>query len=219
MRDHSLIVLSFVHLALMVAIAWVGWSTLPAGTMLPIHWSAAGTADHFAEAATALFVPVAVSAAISLVFAVLPYIEPMQVRMRDSAPLLETAWVGLLVTMTLVEITVAAPAFGLVLPATMPLFGAGALLVVIGNALPKSRPGFFVGIRTPWALLDTDNWIATHRLGSRTMMAAGVVIALAAGLSLDAGVRAILVKAAIAGAVVPPIVYSWWRWRRRVDLP
>ena len=37
------------------------------------------------------------------------------------------------------------------------LAGLGLLLAALGDALPKSRPGFLVGIRTPWALVHPEN--------------------------------------------------------------
>ena len=112
------------------------------------------------------------------------------------------------------ELFVAAPAFGISLPASVPLVGVGFLLISIGNALPKSRPGFFIGIRTPWSLIDEDNWVATHRVGSRTMIAAGATIALGAVLPLAPTAHYRVFWAAVATAVLPPVLYSYLHWRR-----
>jgi uncharacterized membrane protein len=197
------------------AIATAALQRLPAGTQLPVHWNAAGQADGFADAQRALFMPAVVAAAISLVMAVLPRIEPMQQRMSRSASLYRTGWAGLLGMMVLTECVIAAPAFGLWLPATLHLAAGGVLLIVIGNALPKSRPGFFVGIRTPWTLTDSDNWIATHRLGARTMILGGVMILGAALLPVDADARRTLVVGGMSIAIVPPLIFSWWFWQRK----
>lgn len=214
MRSRPLIVVSLVIVCLLTVIAIIALSRLPAGFRLPVHWNAAGEADRFADAGYALFMPVVLSAGLSALFAVLPRIEPLQDRMSGSAALLDACWTGLLALMLLMQLTVAAPAFGLVLPSTVILAGLGVLLIAIGNALPKSRPGFFVGIRTPWALIDTDNWIATHRLGSRTTLAAGVAIVAVAVLPIGTQARAVAVYLALAVMVIPPVVYSWWLWRR-----
>ena len=214
MRSRPLIVVSLAIICPLAVIAVVALSRLPAGFQLPVHWNAAEEADRFADAGYALFMPVVLSAGLSALFAVLPRIEPLQDRMSGSAALLDACWTGLLALMLLVQLTVAAPAFGLVLPSTVILAGLGVLLIAIGNALPKSRPGFFVGIRTPWALIDTDNWIATHRLGSRTTMAAGAIIVAIAVLPIGAQARGAAVCLALAVMVVPPVVYSWWLWRR-----
>lgn len=214
MRARPLIVVSIGIVVLLAVVAITALSRLPADAQLPVHWNAAGGADRFADASFALFMPVVLTAGLSVLFAILPHIEPLQERMSGSASLLDACWTGLLALMLLTQATIAAPAFGLILPATLHLAGLGILLVAIGNALPKSRPGFFIGIRTPWTLIDTDNWIATHRLGSRTMMMGGTMIVAAAGLPIGADVRAITVYFALATAVVPPVVYSYWFWRR-----
>lgn len=214
MRTHPLIVASIAIVCLLAVTAVVALSRLPTGSQLPVHWNAAGKADRFADAGYALFMPVVLSAGLSALFTILPRIEPLQDRMSDSAALLDACWTGLLALMVLAQLTVAAPAFGLLLPSTLILAGLGILLVVIGNALPKSRPGFFVGIRMPWSLIDTDNWIATHRLGSKTTMAAGAIVVAVAVLPIGAQARAVAVCLALAVMVVPPVVYSWWLWRR-----
>ena len=39
----------------------------------------------------------------------------------------------------------------------------GALLIIIGNYLPKCRQNYTIGIKIPWTLADEDNWNRTHR--------------------------------------------------------
>ena len=214
MRARPLIVVSFGIVCLLTVIAIIALSRLPAGAQLPVHWSAAGEADRFADAGYALFMPAVLAGGLSALFAVLPRIEPLQDRMTGSAALLGTCWSALLAVMLLVQVIIAAPAFGLALPPTLMLGGLGILLIAIGNVLPKSRPGFFIGVRTPWALIDTDNWIATQRLGSRTMMASGAMIVVAAGVPIGAQARGATVSLALAVMIIPPVAYSWWLWHR-----
>ena len=144
----------------------------------------------------------------------LPAIEPMQEQMEASAPLYRTAWMGMLVVMVAVEAIIAAPAFGRAVPASAMLVVAGAMFIVLGNAMPKSRPGFFVGIRTPWTLTDSGNWIATHRFGGRLSIAGGVAIAALGLLPISPGIRLGGVLAVTAAIVIVPVAYSWRYWRR-----
>lgn len=199
----------------MALVATLAVQRLPAGTQLPVHWNAAGQADGFAAAPHALFMPVVIAGVVNVLLAILPRIEPMQHRLERSAPLYRTAWAGVLAMMALVEGVIAAPAFGLWLPATLPLAAGGVVLIVIGNMLPKSRPGFFVGIRTPWTLTDPDNWVATHRFGARTMILGGAMMIGAALLPIEPAMRQALTLSGIAVAILPPIVFSWWFWHRR----
>ena len=217
MRTRPLSLVSFAIICLLTAIALMALLRLPTGAQLPIHWNAAGEVDQYASARYALFMPVVITAVLSALFAVLPRLEPLQERMIGSAALLEACWVGLLALMVLVQLMIAGPAFGLVIAPAMLFAGLGIFLIIIGNTLPKSRPGFFVGIRTPWTITDTNNWIATHRFGSWTMMLGGAIIALAAVLPLSAPTRSLAVYLALALAAIPPVVYSWWFWRRTIQ--
>ena len=214
MRYRNLIIASVLTTVGLAIVAAVALGRLPAGTQLPTHWGPDGLPDRFADASTALFMPVALTLVVSLMMAALPSIEPMQDKLEQSAPLYRTAWAGLLGIMVLVEAMVAAPAFGLALPPTTMLVGIGALFVMLGNVLPKSRPGFFVGIRTPWAIVDPDNWIATHRYASRIMMAAGLAIIVLATLPMHAESRTAVFRAVLLVMVATPILYSFLYWRR-----
>lgn len=54
--------------------------------------------------------------------------------------------------------------------------GIGALLIGMGNYLPRIRQNCTLGIKTPWTLADTDNWRRTHRFGGVCFMVVGVGI-------------------------------------------
>ena len=47
------------------------------------------------------------------------------------------------------------------------------LFIVIGNYLPKVRPNYLVGIRTPWTLTSDLSWDRTHRIGGRLFVLEG----------------------------------------------
>lgn len=213
MKVSGLLIASAVLAAALAVFGVYAASLLPAGAELPVHWNEMGEANRTMPALIALLMPAGMVLVCGLLFAAIPRIEPLQDRLEGSAPVLRTAWGSVLIFALGIELLVAAPAFGWQLPLAMPRALTGLVLVMIGNVLPKSRPGFFVGIRTPWAILDTDNWIATHRLGGKLLMAAGVVLILAAVLPLGHA-RDMVVPLALLAAVVPPFVYSWWLWHR-----
>lgn len=213
MRYRNLVIASALTVVALAVVAAVALGRLPAGTLLPTHWGADGMADGFADAGTALFMPVALTVILSLVMAALPSLEPLQDKLAQSAPLYRTAWAGLLGVMALVEVMVAGPAFGVALPATTILAGMGVFFIALGNVLPKSRPGFFVGIRTPWTLTDPDNWIATHRYGGRIMMAAGFALVVLAAAPMQNETRASFVIAILLVTVATPVLYSFFYWR------
>jgi uncharacterized membrane protein len=215
MTNRGLLIASLLVVAVMAGFAFYAAGLLPPGAQLPTHWGASGAPDRFAAALPALLIAPGVLLAISAVFAAVPYLEPMQDRLEGSQPLLRTTWIGLLVLLPVIELFNAAPAFGWQMPNSIRLVSVGLLLIVLGNALPKSRPGFFIGIRTPWTITDTDNWIATHRLGGKLMVLGGLVIVVSALLPLGPQLRVALFFASIAAMVVPPLVYGWWFWHRK----
>lgn len=197
----------------MALVSALALSRLPPGTMLPTHWNAAGQADHYAVAAHALFMPVIMTIVTSAMMATLPRIEPLQSNLEGSAPLFRAAWAGILALFVGIEAMVAGPAFGWTPPGSMLLVGLGFFLIAIGNTLPKSRPGFFVGIRTPWTITDTDNWIATHRFGGWLFAGTGLAIVVVAMLPMDTGARGGIVTTALLSAALTPVVFSYFRWR------
>jgi uncharacterized membrane protein len=90
--------------------------------------------------------------------------------------------------------------------------GVGVLLIVIGNLLPRARPNWFVGIRTPWTLSSDRVWEKTHRFGGRVFVAGGLLIAIASVLWVsEAHIVLVVVMALVASSVV---VYSYLEWKR-----
>lgn len=214
MKTRSLIALSAALVAAMALFAWLTAARLPAGALLPTHWNASGQPDSWSPALDAMLIPVAIALVVTALFALIPRIEPLQDRMEGSAPLLRASWLGVLGVLVVVQATIGLPAWGVTVPVNGIMLAIGLLFLVIGNVLPKSRPGFFVGIRTPWTITDTDNWIATHRLGGKLMMAAGAAIIVASLLPIGAETTAIVVLASVAVGAGVPVLYSWWYWHR-----
>ena len=161
----------------------------------------------------ALLLPAGIALFIALVFAVIPAIEPLQNKLEGSAPLLRASWIATLALMVVLQGFVSAPIFGASPGPGVIIVLVGLLFVVLGNMLPKSRPGFFVGIRTPWTITDADNWIATHRLGGKLFLLAGLAMILVGLLDIPSEARVFVVLGSTIAAAAIPMVYSWWLWR------
>lgn len=151
----------------------------------------------------------------SLLFWFLPAIEPRKQGLDRSQGLYLWGWVSLLLMSVAIELVVVAAALGWALPADRLVLGvAGAMLVLIGNQLGKSRSMYLVGIRTPWTLASEAVWVRTHRLGGKLMVGAGLVTVAAVLLPLSAPLLPIVLLSAIGIAVLVPVVYSFLLWRR-----
>lgn len=214
MNVKGLLIATVLLVAGMTAFAFWVAAGLPKGAELPTHWNSAGGVDDTMPALQALLLPAAIALGLGLINAVIPALEPLQQKLEGSAPVLRVAWIALMLVLVLVQVMIAAPALGWQVGPSVLVAAAGAMLIAIGNVLPKSRPGFFVGIRTPWTISNTDVWIATHRLGGKLMMLAGLIILAAALSPIDGGLRDAVVVAAALGAAIVPIGYSWWLWRQ-----
>ncbi len=215
MKVRGLLILTLAVAAAMAMFAFWVAAGLPDGAELPTHWNAAGEVDDTMPALPALLFPAGITLLLGLLFAAVPSLEPLQHKLEGSAPVLRAAWIGVLGLNIYLQAMIAGPAMGWSLGPQLILVGIGLLFLAIGNALPKSRPGFFVGIRTPWTIVDTDIWIATHRLGGKLMVLAGAALVLAGLLPTPAElVVAVILGAAFLAAIVP-VAYSWWLWRRK----
>jgi len=217
MNVRGLLAVNMLLAAAMAGFAWWVAAGLENGAELPIHWNASGEVDRSAPALFALLFPAGVSMLVGLLLAATPNLEPLQDRLEASAPVMRAVWIGFILLMVYLQLMIAAPAFGWRLGPDLLLVGVGTLFVMVGNSLPKSRPSFFVGIRTPWTLTDTDNWIATHRLGGKLMMVAGGLLVLAAFVPIAPSAKVATIIAAIAATTVIPFTYSWWLWRKKVS--
>jgi len=89
----------------------------------------------------------------------------------------------------------------------------GALFVVTGNVMPRTRSNWWFGVRTPWTLSSERVWTRTHRLAGFSMTGAGIVMIVAA-LALPASLGVPVMLAAAVAAVIGPAVYSYLTWRR-----
>ncbi len=83
---------------------------------------------------------------------------------------------------------------------------AGALYVALGLVMPRVKRNAIVGVRTPWALASDENWARTQRVGGYSMVAGGVLAAIA-GISGGAFGTVVAIAILIGSAIVPA-VYS-----------
>jgi uncharacterized membrane protein len=90
--------------------------------------------------------------------------------------------------------------------------GVGVLLIVIGNLLPRARPNWFVGIRTPWTLSSDRVWEKTHRFGGHVFVAGGILIVLAA--LVTAQWAQVILVAVVTVSVASVLIYSYLEWKR-----
>nr|MDH3162754.1 SdpI family protein [Bacillus licheniformis] len=84
---------------------------------------------------------------------------------------------AILLIFSLINVLVIMTGLGYDLPAgdIVPVL-VGALLIVIGNYLPRVRSNFFFGIKNPWTLSSDSIWKKTHRFAAKVFTLAGLLI-------------------------------------------
>lgn len=84
----------------------------------------------------------------------------------------------------------------------------GIMLIVTGNLMPKIKFNYFIGIRTPWTLMNETVWYKTHRLGGKAFFFGGWIFLL--GLLVPTNlVPAFMIFMMITLTGIP-LVYSYF---------
>lgn len=192
-------------LALDVLFGAFAWGFLPA--RVPIHWNAAGRVDGWGPSWVNAFLLPAIACLVYLLFLYIPLIDPA----RRNYPAFEGSLrafrlliVGFLV---LVHLVVVGASMGypvkvdVVIRAAIPL-----LFVGLGTRLPKLKPNWFFGIRTPWTLANEEVWERTHRVAGAIWVWGGLALVLCAFLPPGVGFPAFV--AGIVVLALVPVVYS-----------
>jgi len=148
---------------------------LPA--QIPMHWNVRGEVDNLVAKETGIWFIPAMILAISLLFGFLPMFDPKKDKyklFKKEWDIMQTGIIGFLVYLQFITIYISLNPQTSILP--LMFMGLGVLFVLIGNFLSKIRQNYFIGIKTPWALADEDNWNKTHRYGSWCFVIAGILI-------------------------------------------
>ena len=186
---------------------------------VPTHWGADGAVDGWGDKAGTLAMA-AMPLVVALVMLAVPRLDPKGRNFER----FRGVYLGMSAAITLFMVAVSwmtpLTASGLVpeggsLVSTVILLALGALMVALGNYLPRVKPNYTFGIRTPWTLASEDNWRRTHRFAGPVFVVAGVAMLVAALLSSVApeasfwvGMVAVLLATLVVGA------YSFLVWRR-----
>ena len=91
----------------------------------------------------------------------------------------------------------------------------GVFFVMIGNYMPRIRQNYFMGIKTPWAIHDENNWKATHRIGGMTYVLMGLLFIVSAFLTGTLSFIIMIISLLLSTVFV--YVYSYWYFKRHQE--
>ncbi|HEY8832185.1 MAG TPA: SdpI family protein [Gemmatimonadaceae bacterium] len=182
-------------------------------TTIPTHWDMLGRPNGWSSRLWGSWVmPIFLLGTYALT-RVLPKIDPRGGNYAKFGGAFDAMIVSIMLFMLGMHIIILRAALGypVAMQRVVPI-GVGILLVVIGNLLPRARPNWFVGIRTPWTLSSDRVWEKTHRLGGQVFVAGGVLIVLGA-LLMQQWAHVVLITVIII-CVATVLIYSYVEWKR-----
>lgn len=211
-----------IGLAICAAIAFVGIANVAPDVEVPIHWGLDGP-DRFvvgSEIGPYFFMFPGIILGIAILLSLAPLLEPFRDNLVRSRKAYLATWLGLVALFILLQAGFVASATGLISEGEemgrWVLAAVSALLIVIGNYVPKTRPNFLLGIRTPWTLTSPTAWEKTHRLGGPIFMLAGLA-GLVFALAFGAGAGGVALATVLIPSAFGLVLYSWLVWRKSDD--
>jgi len=181
--------------------------------IIPTHWNMDGQPDDWSSRAFGALITPVILLFVWGFARVLPAIDPRGANYAKFGGAFEAIFDSLMLFLLGMHIVLLRAGLGYpVQIQRIAPFGIGVLLIVIGNLLPRCRPNWFVGIRTPWTLSSDRVWEKTHRIGGRLFVAAGFLIAVAA-LFWVQWVHVVLITSILL-ATAAVLIYSYLEWKR-----
>ena len=190
-------------MAILIIISIAGsayfYNSLP--QIVPIHWNALGVADGFGPKEFNLFFIPAIEILLSLLFIVIPRIEPKKKNLNSFALYYYTFSVLLIAFFTYIHYLILISSTGISVNITLLIGPAlGVVIFYIGVMMKHAKQNYLVGIRTPWTLASEKVWNKTHQKGSILFKISGLIAFL--GLFLP--------SYAIWLVIVPILVSAFW---------
>jgi uncharacterized membrane protein len=213
MNLKPILIVNGILIALMLGLTvWV-WQSIPDGTQLPVHWGLDGQADRYGSKAEALLVLPGMAVFLTAIFWFLPRLDPRRKNLEASRKLWSAAAISVTALLAYLHVFLVLNATGRAIDvADYMIPGISALLIVLGNYLPKTRSNWFAGVRTPWSMSSDYSWSKTHRLASRLFMGTGV-LTIAAWLVLGAKVAVFVLIATLLATTLISVVASYVYWK------
>ncbi|HEY0305735.1 MAG TPA: SdpI family protein [Longimicrobiales bacterium] len=180
---------------------------------IPTHFNLAGEPDDWTGRFWGAFLMPLLGMVMYGLFHLFPRISPRRAnldRFEDTYWLIANATLAFL---SALHVLVLGRALGWPIDITSAiLLGVGAMFMIIGNVLPRTRSNWWIGIRTPWTMESENVWRATHRLAGKTFMIGGAFTIIGALLPPDIRPWVAIGALAIGGFI--PVIYSYLYWRR-----
>lgn len=142
---------------------------------IPSHWDFSGNIDAYSSKTEFVFMAF-LPLILCLTFIISPKIDPKKKNFEKFSGFYQAFTLIMVIFMDSVFFMCLYTAFNQessIVSKMIPI-SVGFLFVFIGNYLPKVKPNFFMGIKTPWTLSSETVWIKTHRKGGLCFLILGI---------------------------------------------
>ena len=209
--NFGMLALTSVICLLPIVLALVLYNDLP--EQMAMQWNLEGNPNWFAHKNVAVFGMPLFFVVLNIFTSFLFYLDPKREN-ASKAMKVFVQWIIPLTSILTIPILLFM-AIGIRIPVKMiVLCFVGALLVIIGNYLPKNRQNYMIGIRIPWTLGDPENWNKTHRLAGYLWIFGGMAIIVMSFLPMENFAGLILLLCIIILLVIVPLIYSFSHYRK-----
>lgn len=180
---------------------------------IPTHWNLDGSVTYSGK--STIWMTAGLSPVLAGLLLVLPKIDPRKKNYEKFRGYYNVFIVVLLLFLLIVDGIILSESLwpGRISVGRVVTVGVGILFVFLGNIMPKIKNNFFMGLRTPWTLSDSDVWNKTNRLGGKLFFWFGLVIALS-GLLLPESVTFVITMIGVAAICIVPAAMSYVWYRR-----
>lgn len=207
-KDALLIVLIF----FMFIISFILYPFLP--DKIPMHWNFRGEIDRYGSKFEGTFLIPLMTLGFYLLFLFLPYLDPKEENYKKFERVYQFIKYAFVILFSIMHYSVfITTLFGVrdLIPKIVPLT-VGIFFILLGNYMPRIKPNWFVGIRTPWTLSNEEVWRKTHRLGGYLFIISGLLIILAG--FLPSHWNFIVLMLAVFLSSIISIIYSFVIYKR-----
>ncbi|MCL2095023.1 SdpI family protein [Candidatus Saccharibacteria bacterium] len=189
------------------------WVIFTHDGQIPTNWNAAGEIDAYGSPLTLLIFPVT-SFLTTLLLVAIPRIDPRGDNIKKSGPVLPivTVLVSALMLGILAFIIAAIHGADIIHLPSFTLLFIGLMFIILGRYMPRVKPNYMLGIRTPWTLASDKVWIKTHQESGKWFILSGVIFLFS--IFLSSPLDFIIPFSFMALVMIGIVVYSYLLFTR-----
>lgn len=188
------------------------YSRLP--EQIPGQWGFNGTVRY--DDKSSLFFLGGIGIVITILMTVFPKIDPKKENYKNFKPQYENFIIIILLFMNAMTAIVISESFypGRISISNTVTILIGILFIAGGNMLPKTKRNFFVGVKLPWTISDSQTWNKTNRLMGIIMFISGIILIISAFFVSDMILFLVLIAIILFMTIVPLVMSIVWYYKR-----